>query len=191
MIEERRYIKDAIYDWVAAVVKETGRTDPVVWDHEDGPRPVAPFVSLEFTGTATPGHPYYGPVEQSAEGAQDNWERKISRFVQRALTMYAFGESAMDLLETIKASIDKDVYVDMLAKKGLAINQTLEVMENPANRGGIATENSALFEFYITYIRTVIESLGYIETVHILPDDLPIGEITNQGQTANEEDANG
>ena len=179
MINERQHIKDAIYDWVAAVVAEEGRTDEVVWNHEDGPRPKPPFISLEFTGTSTPGMPYYGMVELSDEHPEGIQE--ISRPVRRALTMYGFGEGALDLLETIKASYEKDAYIQMLAKKGLVIPYALEVRENPAVRGGIETETSALFEFYVTYTRVITDTPGYIETVSIVPpDNLPMGEITNE-----------
>ena len=186
MIEERQYIKDALYDWVAAVVAEEGRTDPVVWDNEDGPRPKPPFISLEFTGTSTPGFPDYSMVNVDPDNPEDQGEQTISRFVRRALTMYAFGKGAFDLLETIKASYEKDAYIQMLAEKGLVIPYALEVIENPAVRGGVDTENSALFEFYVTYTRVIKDSPGWIETVHINPSkDIPMEEITNEEELPN------
>ena len=181
MIDERQYIKDAIYDWVAAVVAEEGRTDLVVWDYEDGPRPKPPFVSLEFTGSSTPGTPNFSQVDVDSDNPEDNGVQTITRYVRRALTMYAFGEGAIDLLETIKASYEKDAYILMLAKRGLVIPYALEVRENPAARGGTDTENSALFEFYVTYTRVIEDSPGWIETVQINPSkDLPMEEITNE-----------
>jgi hypothetical protein len=184
MINERQIIKDVIYDWVAAVVAEEGRTDPVIWDNEDGPRPPPPFISLEFTGTNTPGMAEYGMVEgitpENPDGIQE-----IRRPVRRALTMYAFGKGAFDLLETIKASYEKDKYIEMLAEKGLVIPYALEVRENPAVRG-TDTETSALFEFYVTYIRVIKDSPGWIETVHINPsENLPMKEITNEEELPN------
>jgi len=186
VIDERKRIKDAIYDWVAAVVAEEGRTDPVVWDHEDGPRPRAPFISLEFTGTSTSGMPNFDMADSGPENPGREGVEIISRPVRRALTMYAFGEGAMDLLETIKASYEKDAYVLMLAKKGLVIPYALEVRENPAVHGGIETEISALFEFYVTYTRVIEDSPGWIKTVHINPsEDLPMEEITNEEEKPN------
>jgi hypothetical protein len=187
VINERQYIKEAIYDWVSAVVSEEGRTDPVIWDHDDGTRPVPPFVSIEFIGTHTPGSPNYSMIEVDPENPADDGVQEISRFVRRALTMYAFGESALDLLETIKASIDKDAYITMLRKKGLAIPEAFEVTEHPANRSGISTENAAFFEFYVTYTRIITDTPGWIETVEIYPHGIPMEEITNK----QEEDSNG
>jgi hypothetical protein len=185
VINERQYIKDAIYDWVAAVVVEEGRTDPVIWDNEDGPRPEPPFISLEFTGTSTPGFPDYSMVETDPDNPGDQGVQEISRFVRRALTMYGFGKGALDLLETIKASYEKEAYIQMLAEKGLVIPYALEVRENPTVRG-TDTETSALFEFYVTYTRVIEDSPGWIETVRINPsEDLPMEEITNEEELPN------
>jgi hypothetical protein len=177
MINERQYIKDAIYDWAAAVIAEEGMTDPVIWDHDDGPRPEAPFISLTFTGTSTPGSPNYRMVEVTPENP--GGVQTISRFVRRSLTMYAFGKRAMDLLETVKASIEREVYIEMLAKKGLAIPQALDVRENPNIYSG-STEEAAIFEFYLTYTRVITDSPGWIETVDITPEKIPMGKITNK-----------
>ena len=185
MIDERQQIKDAIYDWVAAVVDEEGRTDQVVWDNEDGPRPHPPFISLEFTGTSTPGMAEYGMVEGVTPENPDG-TREIRRPVRRALTMYSFGEGGFDLLETIKASFERDKYIEMLAEKGLVIPYALEVRENPAVRSGTDTESSALFEFFVTYIRVVKDSPGYIDDVTITPpDNLPMEEITSEEEKSN------
>jgi len=185
VIDERRQIKDAIYDWVAAVVEEEGRTDQIVWDNEDGPRPRPPFISLEFTGTSTPGMAEHGMVEGVTPEHPDGIQ-EIRRPVRRAVTMYAFGEDALDLLETIKASYEKEEYIQMLAEKGLVIPYALEVIENPAVRGGTDTENSALFEFYVTYIRVIEDSPGYIDSVSITPpENLPMKEITSEEEKSN------
>jgi hypothetical protein len=177
VINERQYIQDAIYDWVAAVVAEEGRTDPVIWDNYDGPRPEAPFISLTFTGTSTPGSPNHGMVEVTPENPEGT--QTISRFVRRSLTMYAFGERAMDLLETIKASIDKEAYIEMLAKKGLSIPEALEVRENPAVYSG-STEDAAIFDFFVTYTRVTTDTPGWIDTVDITPEEIPMEAITNK-----------
>ena len=180
MIDERQGIQDAIYDWVAAVVAETGRTGPVIWNHGDGPRPKPPFVSLEFTGCSTLGSPEFGQID-------DNGVRTISRPVRRSLTMYGFGERALDLLETIKESLHKDVYQEMLAKHGLVVPQAFEVQENPTVRSGITTEFSALFEFYVTYIRTINETVDWFKTVIITPHGLPMEKMVISREEANKQ----
>jgi hypothetical protein len=177
-MDERQYIEDAIYDWAAAVVAEGGRTDPVVWDHEDGPRPAPPFISLEFTGGSTPGTPNYSRVKTNG---YDDGVQIIRQFVRKALTMYAFGEGAFDLLETIKASIYRESYIAMLAKRGLVIPNALDVRESPAVRG-TDTENCAFFEFWVTYIRVIEDVPGWIGSVDI---STPMGDITITTEEAN------
>jgi hypothetical protein len=188
VIQERQYIKDSLYDWAAAVVAEEGRTDPVIWDHDDGPRPVAPFISLEFTGGGTPGFPNYGKVvlKKKPDGTpdgKDDGKQLIRQFVRKALTMYAFGEGAIDLLETIKASIYREQYMAMLSRKGLVIPNALDVTESPAVRG-TDTENCAFFEFWITYIRVIEDVPGWIGSVDISSDNL-LGDITITTEEAN------
>jgi hypothetical protein len=182
MINERRYLKDALYDWVAAVVAETGRTDPVVYDNDRGPRPVPPFIALTFTGSRTPGSPNYSRVETDG---QNDGVQLIRRPVRKAMTMYAFGEGAIDLLETIKASIYREQYIAMLAKKGLVIPDALDVTEAPTVRSA-EIENSAFFDFWVTYIRVIEDAPGWIGSVNI-NSDTPMGDITINAM----EEANG
>ena len=172
-INEREYLKDSLYDWVAAVVADTGRKDQVIWRNENGPRPVPPFISIEFTGSQTPGMPDYSPVK--TKGQEDDGEQEIRQFVRKAMTMYGFGEGAIDLLETIKASIFREKYAAMLYKAGLVIPQALDVMENPAPKSN-EIENSAFFDFVVTFIRVVTDVPGWIGGVK-MSSDTPIGNI--------------
>jgi len=173
VINERQHIKDSLYDWVAAVVAETGRKDQVIWRNENGPRPVPPFISIEFTGSQTPGMPEYSSVE--TEGQEDDGEQEIRQFVRKAITMYAFGEGAIDLLETIKASVFREKYIAMLYKAGLVIPQVLDVTETPAPKSN-EIENSAFFDFVVTFIRVGTDVPGWIGGIS-MSSDTPIGDI--------------
>jgi hypothetical protein len=180
VINERQYIKEAIYDWVAAIVTEEGRTDPVVWDNEKGPRPMAPFIALKFVGGSTPGFPNYSRVKTSGH---DNGVQLVRQFVRKALTMYAFGEGAIDLLETVKASIYQEAYIAMLARKGLVIPNALDVTEGPEVQS-TEIENSAFFDFWVTYIRIIEDVPGWIGSVNIT-SDTPMDDITITTEEAN------
>jgi hypothetical protein len=173
MINERRHIKNALYDWASAVVAETGRTDPVVYDNDRGPRPAPPFISLAFIGSSTPGLPNYSRVTTDGH---DDGVQLIRQPIRKAMTMYAFGEGAIDLLETIKASIYRERYSAMLAKQGLVIPDALDVTENPTARSN-EIENSAFFDFWVTYIRVIKDAPGWIGSVSI-SSDTPMGDIT-------------
>jgi hypothetical protein len=148
----------------------------VIYDNDRGPRPIPPFIALEFIGSATLGSPEYSLVK--TEGTDDG-EQQIRQQVRKSLTMHAFGEGAIDLLETIKASISMQRYIEMLALKGLVIPEALEVTENPSVRDN-ETENGAFFDFYITYTRVITDVPGWIETVGFHSENLPMRDITNR-----------
>jgi hypothetical protein len=178
VISERQFIKKALYKWVAAVVEETGRTDPVIWDHGDGTRPVPPFISLEFVGSSTPGMPYYSKVKvtENADGTFDDGEQLIHQHVRKVLTMYAFGEGAIDLLETVKASIFREEYINALYKDGLVIPDAMEIREGPQELSS-DVENSAMFDFVLTFTRLTKTVPGWIEHVNLHSESI-LGDIT-------------
>jgi hypothetical protein len=174
MINERQQIKKALYAWVAAVVAETGRTDPVIWNNGKGPRPVPPFISVEFTGSQTPGLPDYGKVT-GVENDTDDGEQQIRQFVKKTMTMYAFGEGAIDLLETVKTSIFREDYINALYKKGLVIPQAMDIVEGPEAKDN-EIENSASFDFVVTFTRIITNAPGWIGRVQI-SSETPVGNI--------------
>jgi hypothetical protein len=135
----------------------------VIYDRGNGPRPLPPFISLDFIGGETPGSPNYSKVKIG--GAADG-EQYIRQYTEKAMTMTCFGQGAIDLLETIKASTLRETYINMLAIKNLVIPRTLGVVEGPKVRG-TETENSASFDFYVSYIRVITDSPGWIEDAEI------------------------
>ena len=179
MISERQHIQDILYDWVVAVIKENGREDQVVWRNGEGPRPVPPFISIEFVGSRTPGQPNYSKVrvKQNEDGTpdtSDDGRRTIKQYVRRTLTMYGFGEGAIDLLETVKASIWFSEHIYFLKRNGLVINDATEVKELPQELSS-DVENGAFFEFVLTYRRVLEDAPGWIGQVDI-ESDTPIGD---------------
>lgn len=175
MISERRYIQNALCAWVADAVKETGRKDPVIWRDGKGTRPIPPFISIEFVGSQTPGLPNYSMVKikrkagedgEEVEDLEDDGVQTIRQRVRKTMTMYAFGEGAIDLLETIKASIYRQKYADALKLKGLVIPNALDVIEGPEKKEN-EIESSAHFDFVLTFIRVTTDDPGWIGKVHV------------------------
>jgi hypothetical protein len=165
MITERQYIKDNLYDVFFALLTAQGITDiPLIYDNENGTRPAAPFLMIEFRSTVNPGMPDYGKV-QLEDGAE---RQRISQYTRRNMTMYGFGERAIDALETIKAQLGADIWADELRKRNLVIPQVMETIESPQSFE-TARENGASFDFDLTYIRTVETDPGYIEDAGINP----------------------
>jgi hypothetical protein len=165
MITERQYIKDNLHDFFTELLEAQGVTGmPLIYDNENGPRPKAPFLMLEFRSTVSPGTPDYSKV--SIEDGTET--QRITQHTRRNMTMYGFGERAIDVLETIKSQLNADVWVDKLRVRNLVIPQTMETLESP-QAFETSRENGASFDFDLTYIRVIETNPGYIEDIGINP----------------------
>ncbi len=179
MINERQYLKDALYDWVAAVVLANGRSDDVIWRDGNGPRPLPPFISIEIVGGSRPGIPWKGMVSPNDEqDPEDLGVQTIMQPAKKTFTMYGFGERSFDLLETIRDSIHLDRYIEMLGQKGLVIEQATDVTGAPMEIDGMR-EAQPHFDFVVVFNRVFTDTPGWIDHVNISTDDLPIEPIEN------------
>jgi hypothetical protein len=165
MITERQYIKDNLYDFFIELLTAQGITDiPIIYDNENGPRPKAPFLMLEFRSAVNLGMPDYSKVNL----ADEMESQRITQHTRRNMTMYGFGERAIDVLEIIKGQLNADIWTDKLRKRNLVIPQTMETLESP-QVFEISRENGASFDFDLTYIRVIETDPGYIEDVELRP----------------------
>jgi len=163
VIEERQYIKDTLYEFFEELLQAQGIADiPLIYGNENGPRPKAPFLMLEFRSTVSPGSPNYSRVKLG----DGTVTQKITQHTRRNMTMYGFGERAIDVLETIKAQLNVDFWFDKLRKLNLVIPQTMETIENPQSFE-TTRENGASFDFDLTYLRVFETDPGYIEETEI------------------------
>ena len=167
MIEERKYIKDTLYDFFVEILTDQGVADiPLIYDNENGTRPKAPFLLLSFRSTVTPGMPNFSKVEVLKDETNI---QQMTQYVRRNMTMYGFGERAIDVLETIKCQLNVDTWVDNLRQKNLVIPQTMETIESP-QAFETSRENGASFDFDLTYLRVTETSPGFVTDVGIEPD---------------------
>jgi hypothetical protein len=165
MITERQYIKDNLYDFFTELLTAQGIAGiPLIYDNENGPRPKAPFLMLEFRSTVSLGMPDYSRVSLAA-GTET---QRITQYTRRNMTMYGFGERAIDVLETVKSQLNADIWIDTLRKRNLVIPQTMETIESP-QAFETTRENGASFDFDLTYLRVIETDPGYIEDVGINP----------------------
>ncbi|MDR2071469.1 MAG: hypothetical protein LBP81_08675 [Treponema sp.] len=77
--------------------------------------------------------------------------QRITQHTRRNMTMYGFGERAIEVLETIKSQLNADIWVDKLRKRNLVIPQTMEILESP-QVFETSRENGASFDFDLTYL---------------------------------------
>jgi hypothetical protein len=165
MITERQYIKDNLYDFFTELLTAQGIAGiPLIYDNGNGPMPKAPFLMLSFRSTVTPGMPDYGRVIL-ADGTET---QRITQHTRRNMTMYGFGERAIDVLETVKAQLNADIWVDKLRNRNLVIPQAMETLESP-QAFETSRESGASFDFDLTYQRVIETDPGYIETVGFNP----------------------
>ena len=159
VITERQYIKDNLYEFFTELLEAQGIADvPLIYASQNGPRPPAPFLMLMFRSTVSPGMPDYSKVNV-ADGEE---VQRITQHTRRNMTMYGFGERAIDVLETIKSQLNADIWVDKLRGRGLVIPLTMETIENPQGFD-TAQENGASFDFDLTYLRVIETAPGFIE----------------------------
>jgi hypothetical protein len=163
VINERQYIKDNLYDFFFEILQAQGIADtvPLIYGNENGTRPKAPFLMLEFRSTVNPGMPDYSRVILG-KGEEKEEVQRVTQYTRRNMTMYGFGERAIDLLETIKSQLVIDEWFDKLRKRHLVIPQFFETIEQPASFETVR-ENGASFDFDLTYLRVVETTPGYIE----------------------------
>jgi len=166
MITERQYIKDNLYDFFTEILTDQGIVNvPLIWANENGPRPDAPFLMLMFRSTVSPGTPDHSNVKVSdGEEAQ-----RITQHTRRSMTMYGYGERAIDVLETIKSQLAVDAWVDNLRGRNLVIPQVMETLELPV-AFETSQENEASFDFDLTYLRVIETSPGYIDDFELNTD---------------------
>ena len=160
MIEERLYIKNNLYDVFTAILEAQKIIGvPVVQENSEGPRPKAPFLTIEFRSTVGLGSINFSKVK--IEPGNDGIQR-MSQPQRRNMTLHGFGERAVDVLETLKTQLAADEWADELYRRHLVIPQVFETLETPH---GIETtrENAASFDFDLTYTRVVETTPGYIE----------------------------
>jgi len=166
VITERQYIKDNLYDYFSEILTDQGIANvPIIYGNENGPRPDATFLMLMFRSTATPGMPDYSSIDI-------NDEKEIQRVTQhtrRSMTMYGFGERAIDILETIKSQLVIDTWVDNLRERNLVIPEVFDTIESPQSFDTMI-ENGASFDFDLTYLRVVETEQGYIEDIGLTTD---------------------
>lgn len=164
MIAEREYIKEALYDWIAAVVADNGRTDEVIFDNEKGVRPKPPFIAIQFIGGARPGFPSRTKVDP------ETGEQRILAPSAKTVTLHGIGTGSFDLLQTICDSIFIGKYIFLLKHRNLVVNKITDVTEL-GNELDTEMENRAKFDVRVTFIRVITNTPGWIEHTKIVSDD--------------------
>jgi hypothetical protein len=166
MITERQYLKEALYDWIASVAADNGRTDEVIFENEKGVRPKPPFIAVQFIGGRRQGFPSRTRVDP-ATGKQ-----RLHALSEKTVTLHGIGEGSFDLLQTILDSIYIGKYSSLLRRRNLVVNKITDVTELGAELD-TEWENRAVFDIRVSFIRVITNTPGWIEHAEIASDDHP------------------
>jgi hypothetical protein len=152
-------IEDAIYDWVHLVLPAV----PVIWYHQNAPRPVAPYLSLHLSVINSIGVDAVLPPESVHATSEIVGNRDF------VLLCQGIGLTSMDFLETLKLSLEKPsvqaflrskniVFVDRLANTCIAT-----VVDN-------RYEERNILDLKFRFAQTDVDTVGIIEHVDIEKD---------------------
>ncbi|MCP4482073.1 MAG: hypothetical protein GY817_04640 [bacterium] len=111
--------KKVIHDWTSGI---TGiALNRVIWSHGNAPAPSLPYITLEvFNGLSKDGTP---SMDYDTE-AQKFKSRITKKFT---LTVQAFGNMALELLEKIQNGADNPLELEKLIKNGISVVRTYEI----------------------------------------------------------------
>jgi len=101
-------IEDALYGWAHAVLPSV----PVIWYHQNAPRPTVPYVALHLTTINSVG------VDAHLFPGTDG---KVEVVGNRDLILLVqgIGNASMDFLETLKLSLEKPTVQFALRQSGI------------------------------------------------------------------------
>ena len=164
---ERECIRKDLYEFFEDLLRDQGLADmPLIYGGENGPRPKAPFLMLDFRSVVSLGLPEKGMVTIGEDGSET---QRITQHMRQHMTMHGFGERAVAALETVKAHLNADIWIDRLRMRGLVIPRTMESVESP-KAFDTMREDGASFDFDLTYPRVTVTSPGYIENMELNPN---------------------
>src|SRR5574344_173183 len=182
-MSEKEQIDEILYDFFFGILEDINKEEaPLIFEGENGVRPVPPFLSIGYGSiTALGTIPYFKPRMDTVE---NNDEKKYIETtvqpVERICTLRGFGESTEELLNTIRDYLQFDKYVNVLAKNNVTIKDMNIVTEGSSN----LSEDEETFyfcDFVVTYNRITQIENEYIGSVNVSSTGLekPNEETTN------------
>jgi hypothetical protein len=126
-------VENTLYDWAYAVLNPTGTLPgaiiPVIWFHENMPRPTKPYLAIHLSTINSKGVDYVG-IPNNSGIAEIVGNRDLSLLIQ------GFGENSMNWMEKLKTSLEKPSIqlilrvANLVFVERLGINCIAEVVDN-------------------------------------------------------------
>jgi hypothetical protein len=160
LVNEREYLKDCLYD----IFKEIIGEPELIFEHENGVRPIPPFFSLDFSNIRLLGTTPYSPPSLIEKG--DKLVYATRQPVERYIILRGFGYTTEDTINSVHSALNLPSVISKLGRKGLVVSRTENVVESYSNY----SEDEEVFfylGFVLSYERIVSEETTYIESVSI------------------------
>lgn len=129
---------------------------PVIFAHENGPRPDVDYVIL---------HGVQSPRKNASRGAVDAGGNQTSYYDRDiTITFYSYGHTSAILLDTIASQLDIETNIDALNAIGLAVRDigpARDVSTLVDNR----FESRDIMEVVFGMVEVVVDAPGYFTTV--------------------------
>jgi len=146
-------VQDALYDWAHAVLP----TIPIIWYHQNAPRPTVPYVSFHLSTIDT--------VKQDFVDGSGN----LTGNRDFVLLCQGIGKNSMDFCESLKTSLSKPAIRHDLRMKGvvfvnrLVISRISEVVDS-------RWEERNILDLKFRFAQTDTDTSGIIEHANIEKD---------------------
>ena len=160
LVKEKEYLKDSLYD----IFKEIIGDYELIYEHENGVRPIPPFFSLDFINIRLLGTTPYSPPNLIEK--EDKLIYAERQPVERYVALRGFGKDTEDIISSVHSSFSLPSTISKFGRKGLVVSRTENVVQSYSNY----SEDEEVFYtlgFTLGYERIVSEETTYIETVSI------------------------
>jgi hypothetical protein len=148
-------IKDALYDWVFGLVTPKR----VIWNNQNVPRPVFPYLTLHVSPAAQIAQDYmYSPGTTGVSLICGN--REFTLMIQY------FGAGGYDTMESLGSSLEAPSVQQFLSGKGIAIVRRLPTIDITGLVDTRYEERYAMDVQFRTYSE-FLDTVGLIESVKV------------------------
>lgn len=181
-MSERNYLEDKLFDFFQGILDDIDCYYPLIYEGENGVRPVPPFLSIQFNSIRLLGTtPYF---KENVEEIEVEGEKKYldvsKQPVERTLTLRGFGTSTEEVLNEIRSLLEFDAYRAKINKDKIVIKNVEDIIEN-YNNYSEDEEKFFSMDFIVSYERIENVENSYIGSVEITSEGL---EKPNEEKTA-------
>ena len=176
---EREIVKKALSDFFKSLMANSGAKNiPLIFENENGVRPVPPFLSIELRDIVRSDTPYIRTKIETIENK--NYEVHFQP-IRRDCTLRAFGANSEKIINEIRDLLYFDKFIDELRKKSkMSLNSVGDILESYSEKSN-TNEIFFTLDFSINYTIKITLENTYIETVEITDEINDDAEIINLG----------